>query len=261
MVRHAFADTLTIMLARVFLTLFCLACAVGARAEPILVFAAASTKAPLDELAAAFMEQGGAEVVISYAGSSALARQIEHGAPADLFLSANVDWVEYLDLKGRLDPERRFDLASNSLVLVTQASSAQDSRLQDIPVFLGEGRLAMAFVEAVPAGIYGKAALTSLGYWNVLKDRVVETDSVRAALALVALGEARLGLVYATDAIAEPRVAVFATIPQQTHADIRYVLAQVVGADPRASAFAAFLISPDGQEIFAAHGFLPAQES
>ncbi|QDC09048.1 molybdate ABC transporter substrate-binding protein [Oceanicola sp. D3] len=227
---------------RIFLSaLVALAC-LPLRAEPVTVFAAASLKGAMDEVVAAW----GGEARISYAGSSALARQIEAGAPADVFISANPDWLDWLEAQGVA--LERADLLSNSMVLV---SRADDLRV-GIDQLKGDDRVAMALVEAVPAGIYGKAALESLALWESVGPRVVQADNVRAALALVALGEAPLGLVYATDALAEPGVAVVATFPEGSHPPIRYPVAALTEAG---APVMAFLQGAEAAEIFARHGF------
>ncbi len=182
--------------------------ATPARADELVVFAAASLKTALDAVTTAFAEATGTEVAVSYAGSSQLARQILLGAPADVVLSANTDWMDELDTAGRLEPGSRRALLGNRLVLVAHGAGAAPVELTDpaaLDTRLGAGRLAMALVEAVPAGIYGRAALVELGLWERVAERVAQSDNVRAALALVATGAAPLGLVYASDARAEPR--------------------------------------------------------
>jgi molybdate transport system substrate-binding protein len=239
------------------LALLCLLLPQTARAEPLTVFAAASLKTALDAVAAAYAEQTGeAPPAISYAGSSALARQIERGAPADLFLSANSDWMDHLQAADLLAPGTRRDLLGNRLVLVAPGADGPPLALPELPARLGEGRLAMALVEAVPAGIYGREALMSLGLWQDVAPRVVQTDNVRAALALVALGEAALGLVYATDAVAEPRVHVVAEIPAEAHAPVVYPAAVTRHGDTgRARAFLDYLAGPEAAAIFRRQGF------
>ena len=189
-----------------------------ARAE-VTVFAAASLMGALDEVAAGWEDRTGGEVRLSYAGSSALARQIEAGAPADVFVSANVDWMDELGERGLTEPGSRRDLLSNRLVLVGPAGAAPLALEPglDLAALLDGGRLAMALVDAVPAGLYGREALRSLGLWGAVEPRVAQAENVRAALALVARGEAPLGVVYASDARAEPRVAVVATFPEGSH--------------------------------------------
>ncbi|GHF49316.1 molybdate ABC transporter substrate-binding protein [Seohaeicola zhoushanensis] len=224
--------------------------------EEVTVFAAASLKTALDEIAA----QGGTPVRLVYGGSSALARQIQQGAPAQLFISANTDWMDVLEADGLIVAESRIDLLTNRLVLVAPADSDVAVTLApgvDLTAALGpEGRIAMALTESVPAGIYGKAALSALGIWDSLAERTAQADNVRAALNLVALGETPLGIVYATDAVAEPRVKVVATFDASLHAPIVYPAAIVTEGDsPAVRAFFETLQGEAAHEIFAAQGF------
>lgn len=229
-------------------------------AEPVpLVFAAASLKGALDAAAADWRMTTGKEVRISYAGSSVLARQIERGAPADLFLAADLDWMIYLDVRGLVKPETKIDLLSNRLVLI--APKASDISLAIEPGFdladaLAGGRLAMADARAVPAGKYGKAALQKLGVWATVEKKVAQAENVRAALAFVSRGEAPLGVVYRTDALADPNVRIVATFPEATHPPIVYpaVLA-ATSQNADAAAFLAYLSSYRSRTIFHAHGF------
>lgn len=242
------------------------AVAQSADAAQLTVFAAASMGDVMRDLAPLWKAQGGDAFRTSLAGSSVLARQIQQGAPADVFISANAAWMDLLERDGVILPGTRSDLAANTLVLIARDPQAapiapgQDLAAQ-IDKRLGNGRLAMALVDAVPAGIYGKAALETLGAWPGLAPRIAQADNVRAALALVASGEAPLGIVYATDALAEPRVRVIATFPPGTHPPIRYPVAAVAGGhDAAARAFLAFLRSPGAAGVLRAHGFLPAPE-
>lgn len=221
-------------------------------ADRVLVFAAASLQTALDGIAADYTARTGQQVVVSYAGTSALARQIDRGAPADLFLSANTDWMGWLAERGRIVPDSRRDILGNRLVLIAPAPAAPEP-LDHLPDLLGDGRLAVALTEAVPAGQYAKAALQSLGLWEAVANRLAEADNVRAALALVALAEAPLGIVYASDALAEPRVAVVATFPAESHPRITYQGA-LIRAD--GAAFLNHLSSDAARTVFAAHGFL-----
>lgn len=224
----------------------------------VTVFAAASTKTALDEAAAAFTEQTGQEVILSYAGSSALARQIQLGAPADLFISANPGWMDLLERDGLIDPASRRDLLANRLVLIAHGAETPPLELAtaDLAALLGGQRLAMALVDAVPAGIYGKAALGALGQWEAVAPKVAQAANVRAALALVASGEAPMGVVYATDARAEPRVSVIAEFDASSHPPIVYPMAVVAGGNRAAAqGFAGFLDQPSSRGIFARHGF------
>lgn len=226
-----------------------------AAAESPTVFAAASLKTALDQVAQSWQDAGHDPVVISYAGSSALARQIEAGAPADLFLSASVAWMDTVEGAGVVVPGTRRDLLGNTLVLIGAEDGAVD--LADLPATLGEQHLAMALVDSVPAGQYGKAALTYLGLWDALAPHVAQADNVRAALALVATGEAPFGVVYATDAAAEPRVHLAATFPAESHPPIIYPAAQLSTgtASEDAAAFLAYLGGAEAAQIFQAQGF------
>ncbi len=233
-----------------------------ATGKDVTVFAAASLKTVLDEVGAAFAEATRHEAVLSFAGSSVLARQIGFGAPADVFLSANPHWMDVLEEAGSLTPGTRRDLLGNALVLISHAPGAPvDLNAQQLTAALGDGRLAMALVDAVPAGIYGKSALQSLDIWDRVAPQVAQTDNVRSALALVALGEAPLGIVYATDALADPRVHLRASFPAASHDAITYPVAGI-GAepDPAARAYLEFLSSPEAREIFRAHGFVVLED-
>ena len=208
-----------------------------ARAAPaIVVFAAASLRDALDAAVAAY-DPGG--VTVSYAGSSALAKQIEAGAPAELFISADDDWMDYLAGRGRIDAASRVALLGNDLVLVAAPSFAGDLAIAPgfpLAAALGDGRLSVAATEAVPAGRYAKAALQSLGVWDSVAGRLAESDNVRTALQFVSRGEAPLGIVYATDARVAPDVRVLGTFPEDSHPPIRYPAALMPGASPGARA-------------------------
>ena len=236
-----------------------LAAAPLAAAAEVTVFAAASLGDVMGALAASFEAATGTPVTVSAAASSALARQIEQGAPADVFVSANAEWMDRLEDEGLIAPGTRADVAGGTLVLVGAPGAAPVALAEgsDLAARLGEGRLAMGLVDAVPAGIYGRAALEWLGLWEEVAPLVAQTDNVRAALALVALGEAPMGVVYATDAAAEPRVAILGTFPEESHPPIVYPAARVAGAaDPaQADAFLAHLRGPEGRAAFAAAGF------
>jgi molybdate transport system substrate-binding protein len=227
--------------------------------EPVRVFAAASLKNALDEAGTVWKVEAGKVVVASYAASSALAKQIEQGAPADVFISADLDWMDYLDGKGLIRPGTRVNLLGNTLVLVAQAGSGTKLDLKpgaDLAGTLAGGRLAMGDVKSVPAGKYGKAALEKLGLWSSVESNVAMTENVRAALALVARGEARLGIVYATDAKAEPEVEIAGTFLADSHPPIIYPAALTgTASNPDASAFLSFLSSSKAGEIFRSQGF------
>lgn len=249
------------MLLRALLALFLLSAPLSA--GEVTVFAASSLKDALEEVAASWRAETGHEVRLVLAGSSTLARQIEQGAPADLFVSANAAWMDRLEAKGLLAPDSRFDLAGNMLSLIGHGQRAPlDLRETDLAAYLateGRGaRIASALTEAVPAGIYAREALISIGQWEALRDHLAETKSVRAALALVASGAAPLGIVYASDARAEPRVSALAVFPAGSHGPITYPAARLARSTaPEAARLLAYLASPDTAEILRAHGFTP----
>ncbi|NVK46339.1 MAG: molybdate ABC transporter substrate-binding protein [Rhodobacteraceae bacterium] len=224
-------------------------------ADPITVFAATSMTNALGEIETAFEAETGHDLAISYAGSSALARQIQQGAPADIFISANPGWMDVLDEDGLLAEGTRRDVVTNAIVLIAHGDAGA-MEIETLPEALGDDRLAMALVDAVPAGLYGKAALTHLGLWGTLAPQVAQADNVRAALALVALGEAPYGIVYATDAVAEERVSVVATFPTDSHPPIVYPMAMIAGHNTEAAAeFMRYLGGETAREAFAAQGF------
>ena len=226
----------------------------------MVVFAAASMKNALDEINQAWSrENGGRKATISYAASSALAKQIEAGAPADLFVSADLDWMDYAQQKNLIRPETRVNLLGNRLVLIAAKDATTSLTIEpgfNLAAALGSGRLAMANVDAVPAGKYGKAALEKLGAWEGVKDRVAQAENVRAALLLVSRGEAPLGIVYQTDAAADPNVKIVGTFPQDTHPPIVYPVAITKdSSNADAQAFLAFLRGPVAQAAFERQGF------
>mgnify|MGYP000868159866 CR=1 FL=1 len=233
-----------------------------AAARPLSVFAAASLKESMDAAADAFGHQTGHPVQVSYAASSALARQIEQQAPADVFVSADSEWMDWLQERDLIDPATRSDLLGNTLVLIAPADSAAPSPVLapgvDLLPLLGDnGRLALALTDSVPAGKYAKAAFESLGVWESLQLRLAESENVRAALLLVARGEAPLGVVYGSDALAEPRVKVLATFPADSHPDIVYPVATLrASTHPQAQAFVQWLQSPQADDIFRQRGFI-----
>ena len=235
--------------------------AVPARADEVVVFAAASLRGPLDAVAAQFQAETGHRVTLSYAGSNQLAQQILQGAPADVFVSAAPVWMDAVADAGLVQAGTRADLFGNRLVLVAHDPATPPvtpGPALDLAALLGGGRLAMALVDAVPAGQYGKAALQHFGLWDAIAPSVAQTDNVRAALALVARGEAPLGIVYASDAVAEPGVSVIATFPPDSHPPILYPGALLVGAtDPADAAFWDMLRSGAADATFAAQGFVP----
>ncbi len=236
---------------------FCAVLAAPVRAEGVLVFAAASLKTALDVIASGYEAETGQEVTVSYAASSVLARQIEVGAPADLFISANEDWMDVLQDGGLIDAASRVDLLGNGLVLIgTPGADAADIEAGfDLSTRLGSGYLAMALVDAVPAGIYGKAALQGLGLWGDVQDRIAQTDNVRAALALVATGAAPLGIVYRSDAVADERVGVIGVVPADVHPEIVYPAALTSSAEPAAQALLTYLQGETARAEFLRQGF------
>ncbi len=231
----------------------------AAQSGNVLVFAAASLKEALDGVAARWRKETGKTAVISYAASPALARQIEQGAPAEIFISADLDWMDHLAGKALIKAETRSNLLGNRLVLIASKTSPAAVRIGPgfpLASLLGDGRLAMADVRAVPAGKYGKSALEALGVWNDVAGRVVQAENVRVALILVARGEAPLGIVYRTDAVADPSVKVIGTFPEESHPPILYPVALIAGAaHPDAAAFLAYIKSAAARPLFAASGF------
>jgi molybdate transport system substrate-binding protein len=230
-----------------------------AAAADLVIFAAASLKNALDAAAADWTEATGEATVISYAASSALAKQIEEGAPADIFFSADLDWMKYLTDRKLVAEGSEIRLLGNEIVLIASADSKAETTIAKdfaLATFLGDGKLAMGDVKAVPAGKYGKAALESLGVWSSVEGRVAQAENVRAALKLVATGEAPLGIVYRTDARAEPEVKVVGTFPSDSHPPIIYPVAITAGSKkPDAAALVTFLQTAKAQDIFKAQGF------
>jgi molybdate transport system substrate-binding protein len=225
----------------------------------LTVFAAASLKNALDAAALAWKAETKQAVTISYAASSALARQIEEGAPADVFLSADLDWMNYLRDRNLIRPGSETHLLGNDIVLIAPQDSAVETRIvAGFPLadLLGEGRLAVADVKAVPAGKYAKAALEKLGVWASVEGKLAMAENVRAALKLVALGEAPLGIVYRTDVRADETVKVIGTFPADTHPPIIYPVAITASsANREAEAFVSYLKSDKARVIFEEHGF------
>lgn len=226
-----------------------------------LVLAAASLQESLNAAADRWAAKGHPRPVLSFASSSALARQIEAGARADLFISADEEWMDYVAGKGLLKPRTRVSFLTNSLVLAAPAGSAAKVTIgRDFPLarMLGNGRLAMADPDSVPAGKYGKEALIYLGVWPSVSGKIARAENVRAALALVSRGEAPFGIVYATDARAERGVKVAGTFPASSHTPITYPVATLAASSHRdAEAFRRFLISQEGKAIFRNFGFGP----
>ncbi|RJL18551.1 molybdate ABC transporter substrate-binding protein [Paracoccus siganidrum] len=241
------------------LTALALLAPLPAAADEVVVFAAASLKNALDEIAAEWSAETGHEVTLSYAGSNALAKQIIEGAPADLFISANVEWMDAVDQEGMVAEGARTDLLGNRLVLIAHGQGAE-------PVEIGPGfpldqlldgeKLAMALVDSVPAGQYGKAALETLGVWQAVEADVAQSDNVRAALTLVSTGEAPYGIVYATDAAAEDNVTIVGDFPADSYPEITYPAGLLTGAADQADRdFYEALSGESAGAIFQAHGF------
>ncbi|MBP2550485.1 molybdate transport system substrate-binding protein [Neorhizobium galegae] len=228
-------------------------------AEKITVFAAASMKNALDAANAAYRADTGVEVTTSYAASSALAKQIEAGAPADVFISADLDWMDYLAGKQLIAPDTRSNLVGNRIVLVAPKEKAKPVDIRpgfDLAELLGDSRLAMGSVDSVPAGKYGKAALEKLGVWSTVASKVAGAENVRGALALVSRGEAAYGIVYQTDAAADPGVSIVGTFPQDTHPPIIYPVAALSeSSNPSVAAYLDFLKSPKAAPFFQSQGF------
>lgn len=240
-----------------FAPAFALLFALPAHAEQINVFAAASLKTALDQIAADWTAETGDEVLISYGGSSALARQIIEGAPSDLFISASIKWMDEIEKAGLVQAGSRKDLLGNTLILIAHGKAEPITELPADPVaMLKGGKLAMALVDAVPAGQYGKQSLESLGLWTALEPHVAQADNVRAALQLVATGAAPYGVTYASDAIASPEVTAVYTFPEDSHDPITYPAA-LTSESPAAKAFLDELSSAEATGIFKANGFEP----
>ena len=242
---------------RFLLSLGVVVCLAHPALADVTVFAAASLKTALDEIATDFTAKSGIPVVPSYGGTPALARQIAEGAPADIFLSASVEWMDDLAEKGLIRTESRRDLLGNQLVLVAHGPVARVTidRNLDLAGLLAGGKLAMAQIASVPAGQYGKEALESLALWNKVEASVVQVENVRAALKLVEIGEAPLGIVYASDAIAAVGVTVVGTFPKDSHAPIIYPAALTATSVTEAQRFLDYLETPEADAVFVAQGF------
>jgi len=233
---------------------------VWAASDAVTVFAAASTTNAVTEIGALFSQRNEERFLPSFASSSTLAKQIDNGAPADIYISANKKWMDYLEEKKMIEPGTRIDLLSNRIVLIVPAGSSVDHIAIapgfDLLPFIGDSRLSMGDPDHVPAGIYGKQALESLGVWAAVESHVARAKDVRAALALVEQGEAPLGLVYATDAAISKKVRVVGTFPETSHPPIVYPVAIVAGKQsPATDRFMALLQSPEAKSIFEKYGF------
>ena len=230
-----------------------------AQSGPLTVYAAASLSTALDAIAADWRARTGKAVTLSYAASSALARQIEQGAPADVVLTADLDWMDWMAQRALIAPQTRQTLLGNRLVLVAPAGAATPLAIAPgfpLAAALGDGRLAMADVTAVPAGRYGRAALEKLGVWSAVANRVAQAENVRVALLLVSRGEAPLGIVYRTDAAADPKVKIVGTFPADSHPLILYPAAVTASSrHPDAAAFLDHLRGSFARAVFEAQGF------
>jgi molybdate transport system substrate-binding protein len=227
--------------------------------DTLTVFAAASLKNALDDVDADFAKAAGIKVTASYAASSALAKQIEQGAPADVFASADVDWMDYAQQKKLIKDDTRVNLLGNRLVLIAPKTSRLGNVTigpgVDLAALAGDGRIVTGDVRAVPVGRYAKVALEKLGAWPKAAPKMAMTENVRAALALVARGEAPLGIVYETDAKVEPGVKIVGTFPADSHPPILYPFAATAGAKPQAARYLAFLRSAAAKNVFERYGF------
>ena len=230
-----------------------------ARAADVTVFAAASLNDALGDIGRDYQKKTGHAVQFSFAASSALAKQIEASAYADVFFSADTEWMDYLDNRGLIAHATRKNLLGNHLVLIAPQASKVAIKIAphfDVMAALAGGRLAVADTDSVPAGKYAKAALTSLGVWNAVVNHLAQAENVRVALEYVARGEAPLGIVYTTDAAAEPAVRIVDTFPDDSHPPIVYPLALTKDAKPAAAEFLAYLEGPEALQVFKRHGFV-----
>jgi molybdate transport system substrate-binding protein len=231
----------------------------AAQDKSLTIFAAASMKNALDEIDVAYTAKTGVRITVSYAASSALAKQIEQGAPADVFISADTDWMDYAIGKKTINESSRVNLLGNSIVLIAPKDSKVDNvnigTGFDLARLAGDGRIATGDVKSVPVGKYAKVALERLGSWRAVESKFAMAESVRAALTLVARGEAVLGIVYATDAKVEPGVKIVGTFPADSHPAIVYPVAATITAKPEASDYLAFLRSTAAKNILEKYGF------
>lgn len=252
------------MFARLFAFLG-LVCALAGAPQPLIaqeqitVFAAASLKNALDDINAAFTKATGTKVVASYAASSALAKQIESGAPSDVFISADLQWMDYVAQKNLIKPDTRVNLLGNKLVLIAPVDSKIDKvtigQGFDIAKLVGDGRIAVADVKAVPAGLYAKAALEKLGGWAAAEPKLAMAENVRATLAFVARGETPIGIVYETDAKVEPKVKIVGVFPDGSHPPVVYPIAATTTSTANVGKYLNFLRSSEAKAIFEKYGF------
>jgi len=236
------------------------AAAAGTDKAPITVFAAASLTNALQYLGDGFTKETSIPVRFSFAASSALARQIENGAPADIFFSADLEWMDYLQSRNLIQRDTRHDVLGNRLVLIAPSDSLVKLKIEPnfaLAAALGKGRLATGDPDSVPVGRYAREALTTLGVWSSVEGHLVRADSVRSALAFVDRGEAQLGIVYETDALIDKRVRVVDVFPASSHLPIKYPVALTTAAKGGAAKFLAYIRGPAGELAFKANGFTP----
>jgi molybdate transport system substrate-binding protein len=227
---------------------------------PIMVFAAASLTNALQDLGDGFTKETAIPVRFSFAASSALARQIENGAPADIFFSADLEWMDYLQSRNLIQRDTRRDVLGNRLVLIAPTDSLVKLKIEPhfaLAAAIGKGRLATGDPDSVPVGRYAKEALSTLGVWSAVEDHLVRADSVRSALAYVDRGEAQLGIVYETDALIDKHVRVVDVFPAGSHLPIVYPIALTTAAKSDAAKFVAYINGPAGALAFKAYGFTP----
>jgi molybdate transport system substrate-binding protein len=249
-------------LAGIFVALFVLAAAAvpaAAQEKTITVFAAASMKNALDDIDAAYTAKTGVKITVSYGPSSGLAKQIEQGAPADVFISADTDWMDYAISKKNINESTRVNLLGNTIVLIAPKDSKVDNvnigQGFDLAKLAGDGKIATGDVKSVPVGKYAKAALEKLGSWQAAEPKFAMADNVRAALLLVARNEAALGIVYSTDAKVEPGVKIVGTFPADSHPAIIYPVAATTTAKPETADYLAYLRSTAAKNILEKYGF------
>lgn len=233
--------------------------AAGQKKPELLVFAAASLTSVLGELSTAWQASSGVQVKTSFAASSVLARQIEAGGRADVFISADQEWMDYLQSRDLIAKSSRRNLAGNRLVLIAPADSKVELKIAPgfkLAAALGRGRLSTGDPDTVPVGRYARSALVSLGLWDEIQDRLVRADNVRSAMMFVSRGEAPLGIVYTTDAKVDPTVRIVDTFPENTHAPITYPGAVTIGSNNYAASFLEFLSKPESQDTWRRFGFV-----
>ena len=227
--------------------------------ETLTVFAAASMKNALDDINAAFTKATNIKVMASYAASSALAKQLENGAPADVFASADLKWMDYVAEKKAIKPKTRVDLLGNKLVLIagkdSKLGNVQIGQGFDIAKLAGDGRIAVADTKAVPAGLYAKAALEKLGAWQAAEPKLAQAENVRATLAYVARGETPIGIVYETDARVEPNVKIIGVFPEGSHRPVTYPVAATANAKADTAKYLNFLRTNAAKAVFEKYGF------